>query len=63
MKHPSSEKPNSIDASHLFKQPHRVGRPDHVVIILRGLPGSFSIHVLYIYIFRVYLSIGYVGIQ
>ncbi|KAJ9677353.1 hypothetical protein PVL29_022372 [Vitis rotundifolia] len=40
MKHPSSEKPNSIDASHLFKQPHRVGRPDHVVIILRGLPGS-----------------------
>ncbi|CBI15263.3 unnamed protein product, partial [Vitis vinifera] len=40
IKHPSSEKPNSIDASHLFKQPHRVGRPDHVVIILRGLPGS-----------------------
>ena len=48
-KHLSSERPNYIDASHLFKQPHRVARPDHIVIILRGLPGSFSIHLLYVY--------------
>ncbi|XP_076893265.1 uncharacterized protein LOC143545230 [Bidens hawaiensis] len=36
----SSEKQNIIDASHIFKQPHRASRPDHLVIILRGLPGS-----------------------
>ncbi|XP_020082574.1 YLP motif-containing protein 1-like [Ananas comosus] len=29
-----------VSASHLFKQPHRASRPDHIVIILRGLPGS-----------------------
>ncbi|KAJ0988063.1 hypothetical protein J5N97_006419 [Dioscorea zingiberensis] len=34
------EKPTVIDACHLFRQPHRVSRPDHFVIILRGLPGS-----------------------
>ncbi|XP_050122173.1 uncharacterized protein LOC126599773 [Malus sylvestris] len=34
------DKPKVIDATHLFKQPHRVTRPDHFVIILRGLPGS-----------------------
>ncbi|PRQ16113.1 putative YLP motif-containing protein [Rosa chinensis] len=39
-KHSSLDKPKVIDALHLFKQPHRVTRPDHFVIILRGLPGS-----------------------
>ncbi|KAG7538941.1 P-loop containing nucleoside triphosphate hydrolase [Arabidopsis suecica] len=29
-----------IDVSHLLKPPHRSTRPDHFVIILRGLPGS-----------------------
>ncbi|KAF8769733.1 hypothetical protein HU200_006342 [Digitaria exilis] len=29
-----------INASDLFKQPCRASRPDHIVIILRGLPGS-----------------------
>ncbi|CAN6271933.1 unnamed protein product [Urochloa humidicola] len=29
-----------INACDLFKQPHRASRPDHIVIILRGLPGS-----------------------
>ncbi|GFZ12082.1 P-loop containing nucleoside triphosphate hydrolases superfamily protein [Actinidia rufa] len=36
----SLDKPKVVDASQLFKQPHRVTRPDHIVIILRGLPGS-----------------------
>ncbi|KAJ0959980.1 hypothetical protein J5N97_000236 [Dioscorea zingiberensis] len=36
----SLDKPKVSDALHLFKQPHRVTRPDHFVIILRGLPGS-----------------------
>ncbi|KAI3513465.1 hypothetical protein L1887_20799 [Cichorium endivia] len=40
LRHLSSEKPNIIDASRIFKQPHRTSRPDHLVIILRGLPGS-----------------------
>ncbi|KAL5544402.1 hypothetical protein UlMin_008186 [Ulmus minor] len=40
LKQPSPEKPQVVDASHLFKQPHRATRPDHFVIILRGLPGS-----------------------
>lgn len=40
LRHLASEKPNIIDASHIFKQPHRASRPDHLVIILRGLPGS-----------------------
>ncbi|XP_024972259.1 uncharacterized protein LOC112511082 isoform X2 [Cynara cardunculus var. scolymus] len=40
LRHLASEKPNTIDASHIFKQPHRASRPDHLVIILRGLPGS-----------------------
>lgn len=35
-----SEKPKAIDASQIFKQPHRATRPDHIVIILRGLPGT-----------------------
>lgn len=39
-KHPTQEKPTVIDACHLFRQPHRVSRPDHFVIILRGLPGD-----------------------
>ncbi|XP_050377034.1 uncharacterized protein LOC126794375 isoform X2 [Argentina anserina] len=39
-KHASLDKPKVVDALHLFKQPHRVTRPDHFVIILRGLPGS-----------------------
>lgn len=33
------QKPEVIDASHLFKLPHRSTRPDHIVVILRGLPG------------------------
>uniref|UniRef100_A0A7N0V1S5 YLP motif-containing protein 1 n=1 Tax=Kalanchoe fedtschenkoi TaxID=63787 RepID=A0A7N0V1S5_KALFE len=36
----TSDKPKFIDAVHLFKLPHRATRPDHLVIILRGLPGS-----------------------
>ncbi|KAJ9163651.1 hypothetical protein P3X46_023296 [Hevea brasiliensis] len=36
----SPDKPTIIDASQLFKQPYRAARPDHIVIILRGLPGS-----------------------
>ncbi|KAD6119353.1 hypothetical protein E3N88_10624 [Mikania micrantha] len=40
LKRLSSENQNVIDASHIFKQPHRATRPDHFVIILRGLPGS-----------------------
>ncbi|OMO49956.1 YLP motif-containing protein 1 [Corchorus capsularis] len=36
----SSDKPKFVDASKLFKIPHRASRPDHIVIILRGLPGS-----------------------
>ncbi|KAK9090643.1 hypothetical protein Sjap_023820 [Stephania japonica] len=37
---PSPEKPKVVDASHLFLPPNRATRPDHFVIILRGLPGS-----------------------
>ncbi|KAK8938397.1 hypothetical protein KSP39_PZI010903 [Platanthera zijinensis] len=40
VKHSWEEKPTHVDASHLFKLPHRASRPDHIVIILRGLPGS-----------------------
>lgn len=40
MKQISSDMPKVIDASQLFKPPHRASRPDHFVIILRGLPGS-----------------------
>ncbi|KAI4336032.1 hypothetical protein L6164_014608 [Bauhinia variegata] len=36
----SADKPKIIDASNLFRHPHRATRPDHIVIILRGLPGS-----------------------
>lgn len=36
----SPDKPKAVNALHLFKQPHRATRPDHFVIILRGLPGS-----------------------
>lgn len=36
----SPEKPKIIDASHIIKHPHRANRPDCIVIILRGLPGS-----------------------
>ncbi|XP_074348755.1 uncharacterized protein LOC141687403 isoform X2 [Apium graveolens] len=36
----ASDKPKAIDASQIFKQPHRASRPDQIVIILRGLPGS-----------------------
>ncbi|PON34679.1 YLP motif-containing protein [Parasponia andersonii] len=39
-RHSSSDKPTVVDASQLFKKPHRTTRPDHFVIILRGLPGS-----------------------
>lgn len=40
-KHSTPDKPKVIDAAHLFRLPHRMNRPDHIVIILRGLPGSF----------------------
>ncbi|KAG5039480.1 hypothetical protein JHK85_011956 [Glycine max] len=36
----AAERPKVIDASRLFRHPHRASRPDHFVIILRGLPGS-----------------------
>ncbi|KAK7388972.1 hypothetical protein VNO78_23803 [Psophocarpus tetragonolobus] len=36
----SVDTPKFIDASHLFRHPHRASRPDHFVIIFRGLPGS-----------------------
>ncbi|KAK6123254.1 hypothetical protein DH2020_043011 [Rehmannia glutinosa] len=39
-RHPSLDKPKVIDASHILKHPHRANRPDHIVVILRGLPGS-----------------------
>ncbi|KAL8140259.1 hypothetical protein V2J09_006280 [Rumex salicifolius] len=35
-----SDKQNIIDVVSLFKPPNRDRRPDHFVIILRGLPGS-----------------------
>lgn len=35
-----SDKSKVIDASHILKHPYRATRPDHLVIILRGLPGS-----------------------
>ncbi|XP_072961711.1 uncharacterized protein [Typha angustifolia] len=38
--HGLSDKATVVSACHLFKQPHRASRPDHIVIILRGLPGS-----------------------
>ncbi|KAK9114129.1 hypothetical protein Syun_020926 [Stephania yunnanensis] len=40
MKRPSPDKPKVVDASNLFLPPNRATRPDHIVIILRGLPGS-----------------------
>ncbi|KAK0586524.1 hypothetical protein LWI29_008368 [Acer saccharum] len=40
LKQLSPEKPKVVNALHLFKQPLRASRPDHIVIILRGLPGS-----------------------
>ncbi|XP_051123126.1 uncharacterized protein LOC127246010 isoform X2 [Andrographis paniculata] len=39
-RHLPLDKPRIIDASHILKHPHRANRPDHMVIILRGLPGS-----------------------
>nr|XP_043635824.1 uncharacterized protein LOC122606976 [Erigeron canadensis] len=40
LRHLPLEKPTIVDASQIFKHPHRASRPDHLVIILRGLPGS-----------------------
>ncbi|XP_060170263.1 uncharacterized protein LOC132600856 [Lycium barbarum] len=34
------EKSKVIDAKHILKHPYRATRPDHLVVILRGLPGS-----------------------
>ncbi|KZV34706.1 hypothetical protein F511_00608 [Dorcoceras hygrometricum] len=34
------ENSKALDASQILKKPHRSSRPDHIVIILRGLPGS-----------------------
>ncbi|KAG9451869.1 hypothetical protein H6P81_004773 [Aristolochia fimbriata] len=39
-KRPAQEMSKVVDAAHIFKQPHRASRPDHIVVILRGLPGS-----------------------
>lgn len=39
-KNHSVDKPKIVDASYILKHPHRTSRPDHIVIILRGLPGS-----------------------
>ncbi|VFQ86632.1 unnamed protein product [Cuscuta campestris] len=39
-RHLSSDKPTIVDAIHIFKHPHRSARPAHIVVILRGLPGS-----------------------
>ncbi|KAJ8753656.1 hypothetical protein K2173_026332 [Erythroxylum novogranatense] len=36
----SPDKHDIVTAFRLFKLPHRATRPDHMVIILRGLPGS-----------------------
>lgn len=36
----SPDTPKPVDASHIFKQPYRATRPDRIVVILRGLPGS-----------------------
>ncbi|KAL1541599.1 hypothetical protein AAHA92_25800 [Salvia divinorum] len=36
----SFDKPKIIDASHILKHPHCASHPDHIVIILRGLPGN-----------------------
>lgn len=35
-----SDKSKVIDASHILKNPYRATRPDHLVVILRGLPGA-----------------------
>lgn len=35
------EKPKVVNALQLFKLSHRATRPDHIVIILRRLPGSW----------------------
>ncbi|KAJ4789161.1 P-loop containing nucleoside triphosphate hydrolases superfamily protein [Rhynchospora pubera] len=37
---PISAQPTVINACDLFKHPQRASRPDHFVVILRGLPGS-----------------------
>ncbi|KAG0462937.1 hypothetical protein HPP92_021413 [Vanilla planifolia] len=39
-KHSCKEQVTYVDASHLFKRPYRASRPERIVIILRGLPGS-----------------------
>ncbi|PKA64495.1 hypothetical protein AXF42_Ash007240 [Apostasia shenzhenica] len=40
MYHSCKDEPTFVDASQLFKHPYRASRPDRIVIILRGLPGS-----------------------
>lgn len=45
---PSSAQPTVINACDLFKHPQRASRPDHFVVILRGLPGlCFSFLTFY----------------
>jgi hypothetical protein len=46
-----------VNACDLFKQPLRSSRPDHIVIILRGLPGSQK-NIVYI---SCYLSSMFYG--
>lgn len=55
----SPEKPKIIDASHIIKPPHRATRPDHIVIILRGLPGItfFAYNILLICVSHNFISI------
>lgn len=38
---PNSAQPTVINACDLFKHPQRASRPDHFVVILRGLPGLY----------------------
>ncbi|KAK6924968.1 hypothetical protein RJ641_009294 [Dillenia turbinata] len=47
LRNQSSDKPKAVDASQLFLQPHQATLPDHIVIILRGLPGPlfFTMHL------------------
>ena len=39
-KHAVKDKRTIVNASHIFCKPHRSSRPEHIVVILRGLPGS-----------------------
>lgn len=40
-----------INACDLFKQPLRGSRPDHIVVILRGLPGLLEILLTFLLLY------------